>query len=446
MSSHDFRCFTELRKALDLSMGDGRGFVCPCAGPRAPEFAVGEWKVARDQLFERGVQDLISQVDVDNDLALLMRALERAKLLTFDEMTVKMRFCECLPWTLMGVAHHEEERARAHAQHVLNLWECTEDQTVASHHPVTIQILVTDARRHLERFASGVARDTLPELLTICTRFRFLPTSERTIEGRFSQISLATMKRKVSPAYASLRSRLSRWEGAVAEDPEVMQSTLEQFLVASKTRRLPGLFGLERDPGIAQELRTLALRMKTSTADLLALTARKMYSADASEQFRSFLRARQDNAKVKAATATARRSGGGGEKREPLTYGFVLETAMLEHDRFSLEAGFVYSLPSTADGGPVLTGLEDRFSASSTALAAPHARDAQEHLSSCGEGPERLGNIFFSTVRKSYTRTSEEDTAVISVGPSALARCPVVVLSKLGPDPERCWVRFCVGR
>lgn len=90
LSARDGRRFSELRRAQGLLGEDGADFVCPMAGLRAQKFAAGEWRAARDQVFDWGYRDFMQSVEFDDgQMSVLVRNFEKANVLAYDEVMVK---------------------------------------------------------------------------------------------------------------------------------------------------------------------------------------------------------------------------------------------------------------------------------------------------------------------------------------------------------------------
>lgn len=83
-------------------------------------------------------------------------------------------------------------------------------QTPELHHPLTIKVLgpggITSG---IDEFRSGVARASIPALLELCAKLRFVPVVERTIEATFSRIHMRTVFRRAGPSYISVGLRTS---------------------------------------------------------------------------------------------------------------------------------------------------------------------------------------------------------------------------------------------
>lgn len=226
------------------------------------------------------------------------------------------------------------------------------DHAAFGHHLVTLETFSGATRETLDAFVAGASRATLPALLELCVRFRFLPTSERTAEANFSRVSLGTTMRTVTPAYISVRLRTPQWEEELARDPSLFADTLKAFTQTRRRRDLARLLGLDAQPDIAADISRFHLKVEPGAYKLISLTARHMYSAERCQQFRTFMVARKANRTRKTARAKAH-LGLRRPLREPPTWERVQERAILQHVRAVCQDGFVYSMRADIAGAEI---------------------------------------------------------------------------------------------
>jgi hypothetical protein len=128
MSKSDQRGLSCLRQGFGLQADDGALFACPLAGMRAPEMAMGAWKRVFAELYDMVVGDLLQSVHVTGDnLAEILSDMEIAKVAAFDEMTIKFKFWDTLPWRFAALAHHDEDLARSEVGSFRKpycIWKC----------------------------------------------------------------------------------------------------------------------------------------------------------------------------------------------------------------------------------------------------------------------------------------------------------------------------------
>ena len=114
---------------------------------------------------------------------------------------VKLGHWRSLPWHMFGIAHPDEDKARACMQRCLQLYE---DPATRSDHWVCVVMLCPGSAGYDEsvRFADGERRRNLPFLFLMAARLFFASVSERWIEGRHAVASKAFKKQ---PTVAPLR-------------------------------------------------------------------------------------------------------------------------------------------------------------------------------------------------------------------------------------------------
>lgn len=477
-------------RALGLVDGGILDDQCPLSSLRAAEMAAGDWQIVFSRLFDSGSEELLRNIRItDEQVGILWHEVSKARSAIMDELTNKLAYWKAFPWRLAALAHHNEATARLHAGMMLGEWDGL-DHCEAKHHPLTVSVLSSGVRQEIESFRDGARREALPELMLLCSRLRFVPVSERPIEGRFSQVTLASSHRNVSPAYVSLQVRVPQWEERVKRKPSVLQDTMRAFGLARKKRKLPALLGLDRAPLIAQELVDLELGVlragkRQCTSRLGVLVSRQMYSNEVSEKFKSVSVARKVNQKKQGQIRRHRVVKGA----PPLdvTLRRLRETCATEHFRATAADENVFSLQTVGDGDLVLMGLEEKRSLVATSKAGP-SRLSEDAGADFGMEPEALESttMFFSIVRRSYKRSklvpvppaagakmgaediciarhtcllgsaSQLDTPLVAVQPSLVLASPLAILSRIGEGaaeaPEErflCWtvrktLRFAV--
>ena len=114
---------------------------------------------------------------------------------------VKLGHWRSLPWHMFGIAHPDEEKARACMQRCLQLYE---DPATRSDHWVCVVMLCPGSAGYDEsvRFDAGGRRGNMPFPFIMAARLFFASVSERWIEGRHAVASKAFKKQ---PTVAPLR-------------------------------------------------------------------------------------------------------------------------------------------------------------------------------------------------------------------------------------------------
>ena len=130
----------ECRRLLQLKNGDGDGrhFLCPMSGKRAPEMARGEYlDVIRSSVQEQRVALLtevgdVSSESLDSILSDFDLGLHRLE----EIAKVKFGFWSQLPWMLASLADWSEGRARVSAQKILAAFD-SQPQDERLHHRIS---------------------------------------------------------------------------------------------------------------------------------------------------------------------------------------------------------------------------------------------------------------------------------------------------------------------
>ena len=161
--------------------------TCPLAGRRAPECAAGKvLSVLREGFSATHSRVLLSphlaacgaedQQTVVSDCSHARRYATLVASLKFSNWAQ-------LPWVLLGIAHHNPDDARQCAAQALRLFEAS---TGDSHHYITALLCTPGTQGHeqMRAFIAGESLTSLPLLLKMASKFKFIPICERWIESR----------------------------------------------------------------------------------------------------------------------------------------------------------------------------------------------------------------------------------------------------------------------
>ena len=99
-------------------------------------------------------------------------------------MRTKLGFWRELPHALVGLGYWDAREVRSITQRSLELWSRVRD--VSLQHPLSILVLSEGSllRVQLTLVASGTPIAKCPHLHKLAARLKFIPITERTIEGR----------------------------------------------------------------------------------------------------------------------------------------------------------------------------------------------------------------------------------------------------------------------
>ena len=161
---------------------------CPMASRRAPECAAGAiLEVIRQglQSMERGLVLHSSFLACDEGARqVVLSDSSHGKRYCMLVANIKFSHWEQLPWVLMGVAHHDADKARQCASRALRLYAATGSQV--AQHPVSKQLCCPGTRGHAElsAFISGEPLCNLAFLRRFAAKYKFVSVCERWIESR----------------------------------------------------------------------------------------------------------------------------------------------------------------------------------------------------------------------------------------------------------------------
>ena len=161
---------------------------CPMAGRRGPEMARGEWRQVIRGLFSIANASLrmhpAVQVLSDGDKATVLADFSRARRHILITLNFKLSPWAQLPYVLIGLGHHDEEKARWCGERALQLYP-TAPALVREH--AWVHLLCSDGgalNSPLVAFVfERLVLAAVPALHLACAIFRFVPVVERWVES-----------------------------------------------------------------------------------------------------------------------------------------------------------------------------------------------------------------------------------------------------------------------
>ena len=183
---------------------------CKMQTRRAPEFAVGALHKAIDATLRQSAADVSSMASglTPAQSSCLLRDWSSAVAHCQHLLLSKLGFWTRLPHVLCGLAHHDDALARRAARQCIAL---SSTQDGALHHPLSALAVGPESplRRQIVEYGEGKGElADYPQLLLLATRLKFVPVTERSIEGRHRITKLTVQSApNVSPGTISLRGR-----------------------------------------------------------------------------------------------------------------------------------------------------------------------------------------------------------------------------------------------
>ena len=166
---------------------------CPMAGRRGPEMARGEWRQVIRGLLGIANANLrmhpALQVLSERDKAIILADFARARRHILITLTFKLSPWTQLPYMLIGLGHHDDEKARWCGERALQLYPHA-PTTVREHAWVSLLCSAGGALNSaLMAFVwEGRRLADVPALHIACAIFRFVPVVERWVESLHAQI------------------------------------------------------------------------------------------------------------------------------------------------------------------------------------------------------------------------------------------------------------------
>ena len=230
-------------------------FACPMRGKMFPELVGDGLHQIVAGLSSRGSFALLlghKQHLTDEAWTLLMQDFVKGKATIDLELSVKLAFCEKLPWRLALLAHSNLAMVRRELSRVVHEYDSLPEKLQEHHHVLTRKALdkASDLRTEMDRFLAGQEMSALPQLLQFAASFRFVQITERYFEA-----SHAIVKRKVNPNGAgpvvSLTRRLFRLANDISIHPRTLEEVALHYETARDLKLLPARLGLVSHPDLS---------------------------------------------------------------------------------------------------------------------------------------------------------------------------------------------------
>ena len=272
------------------------------------------------------------------DVQLLEADLQQGRAALSFNLNTKLDYWQHLPWHLAGIAHYDEEVARACARQCRNMFDA--DPREDSHHCLTFSLLQggCDFRSALDEFCEGSARSDLSQLfLQVIAKFAFMPVVETTVESRHAKVALESQLR-LGPVRVSLANRLPLLENKIAREPELLQDLLKHFMHMRHLRCIPGIFNFQGHPHLVERVPE-----RSRPSAYLAPCAAIIYRCNIDSLFESFRHEQHGHDKGTAMRARKRASMVPKQAARPL-----LGSMALDHFRQLAITDDIFSVPRCA--------------------------------------------------------------------------------------------------
>lgn len=355
---HESVCkgLSQYRRQLLLKAHFGPPGICPMAGKRAPELAVGRVKDIFDEMADQALTEIFCdtplplqpdvQAEVLNDFN---HGRDHIKLL----LATKLDFWQRVPWLFCGLAHDDEEVARATAQKILDVLAETPDLEL--HHRLTHKFLVEELLTELGNFANGKAFcDTTPAFQQAVMPLRFIPVVETIIESKHA-VSTRLHKRDThaGPVMVSLSNRMVVIERRLAT-PSFFEALSEELQVSRYLGVAPARFGFQKHP-VLLELENARGKRDVRAYLQKPLTA-VIYRTDIEGQYNPMNDARKDHEQFmrrQQKTVASALQNRGAQEQQLVCLDTVKKNLILDHFRFVATCGEggrrqIFSLPTTS--------------------------------------------------------------------------------------------------
>lgn len=225
---------------------------CPLKNFRAPELAAQRFALFLEELVNLSAAEVVLKHTLacsDADRSWILEDFEAARQhLTFS-LIMQTACWTHLPHRLCCLGHFDESVARAEAANCLRLWASFSKQEQTSAHAWTKALLKPGSQlsQQLREFIRGAALKDLPELECVAAKFKFIPLSEKAIEGRHAVLHKTLKKASnAGPVFLSMAERmpllvhLSKTKPSLIQDLAQFAEDLYHPLKASITMGVSG--------------------------------------------------------------------------------------------------------------------------------------------------------------------------------------------------------------
>ena len=345
---------------------------------------------------------------------------------------IKIDTFKRLPTHLCGLAHAEEDIARACGKRCIEAFE--RDPRREAHDDRTLYWMRKDChlRRQLELFVAGKPRDECSlEFLEEVAALYFVPCVETTIEEKYARVANTKRARHLGPVAVSLANRFPMVISQVRAGQFDMVKFLHLFGLARKIMDTPYLLQLENHPELG--------RVKQTPSSIVPIMSRIIYNCDITSMYHS-----KKEAAVAAKKATdkeVRRVANLIKATQPsvVSRASVLSHAMLDHLCKVACADSICSLPRSLVG---FKSIEETLADPETKKRRTEAKvmdddsDSGLRVDDGGVGQELAPEVFFNLVFKNPEKKKRVRPAVGAGGHIGTGSKVVVIREQRQPATD----------
>ena len=365
---------------------------CAMRGKRAAELAHGQVDSVLTELFNISFlegADFLQGALNNADSQSLHEEFNLAKTYLHFGLVQKFEFWQKIPWRLCGLSHHFTSAARHAAAACLSEYDASfskPSMTVADHHPLSVEFLSPGGplRASLETFvAEGRMSLQLEEAVA---RLKFVPVTERVIEGMHRDVKIAAKHIQLGPSKVSMTVRLPEIVRRLESNPSCKAALIRFMDITRHARQSAGALGLSSHPLFVG----LVMNKDFKHATWLRAITLVVHRCELDEQFASYASIKKTHeAKKDKDAKRARMLHDVLNRPVPRTYDSIMRRCIVDHLRAHADTSRVYSLPvedsysvqslvsNTGVGAPVGEAAERRLDESKLFFRVLHARPSK---------------------------------------------------------------------
>ncbi|CAE7236400.1 unnamed protein product [Symbiodinium sp. KB8] len=365
---------------------------CAMRGKRAAELAHGQVDSVLTELFNISFlegADFLQGALNNADSQSLHEEFNLAKTYLHFGLVQKFEFWQKIPWRLCGLSHHFTSAARHAAAACLSEYDASfskPSMTVADHHPLSVEFLSPGGplRASLETFvAEGRMSLQLEEAVA---RLKFVPVTERVIEGMHRDVKIAAKHIQLGPSKVSMTVRLPEIVRRLESNPSCKAALIRFMDITRHARQSAGALGLSSHPLFVG----LVMNKDFKHATWLRAITTVVHRCELDEQFASYASiTKTHEAKKDKDAKRARMLHDVLNRPVPRTYDSIMRRCIVDHLRAHADTSRVYSLPvedsysvqslvsNTGVGAPVGEAAERRLDESKLFFRVLHARPSK---------------------------------------------------------------------
>eukprot|EP00439_Symbiodinium_sp_Y106_P026235 s8251_g3.t1 len=224
---------------------------CPLRGLRAPELAADAFEPFLRELsaLSAAAVALTCRATTPADKAWILEDFECGRQHLLFSFIMQTACWSHLPHKLCAIGHSSPEVARVHGATCLRMWANMSQEQQGCSHKLTQLLLCRGNRleQQLRDFVQGTPLTALPQLARMAARLRFIPLSEKRIEGRHAFVHKVLKKASnAGPAFLSMSERmplLVEWSKTDASLISVLAQSAERLYHPLKASVTLGLSG-----------------------------------------------------------------------------------------------------------------------------------------------------------------------------------------------------------